>query len=682
MSMLGHAMAAMIVLPNKDPIIGECWLDNEESVTLTLDSALFSDCKKAADIPSRILRGFVDSEDEDAEYLIRDSDMMGTYAAFEKKAAKAAFTKIHSIVLMTCLEQEYAEHRYAYNWIQYDLKNGTIAQGTGNGDSSYDVEKFLKGLAEELCGNTSAKENIVPTKKDVPIVDRGMSLEAFGETFEYFIREDDEYFFETLFPRGITITKFKGAERTAIIPEVAGGWTIRHIASFGNNPWVESIVLPDGITVSDDAFIDCPGICRPDENGYVVAFGKLVKAEKITTKMTLPQGIVSICYNLFESNEEIEEVIIPEGVEEICFGAFSGCGSLKRVKFPESLRRIEGCAFDNCHSLAEVEFPENLSYIGEQAFMNCTSLSKVVISPSTECAARAFSGCSKALAREDGITCVGGVMYDLNIEKHLDFHGYSYRNNEWHFYIPEEVKKIAGFMIFNAFSRVVESFTITDNVNYIDPEGFLLSGIKLFRIVDHVTQETLFETGVFRKSRLSTSSKFETFCELVAQKDYDALRNQFGDTPNREKATPQKAIAKPTETVMNIPANPNSNEHGTSCDKALEYELFNTSVDEMKKQWLSNYGGYLQESPIITFSGKTFVLSGMDMLGDEHEISIEEEIVSRGGVVRKDVSGKTDYLIVDPAWSGESKVKKAIEQQKKGKPVKIILGTKLIEAIR
>ena len=682
MSMLGHSMAAMIVLQNGDEIIGECWLDNEESVVLSDDISLFHGCKKSAEIPQRILKGFLDSDGMNAEDLIRDSDVMGTYAAFEKKASKVAFSKIHSIFLMNCLEQEYKDHRYAYNWIQYDLKNGTIAQGTGNGDSSYDAEKFLKKLAEEVCGNTSSKEDTVSPKKEVPIVGHGMSLEAFGETFEYFIREDDEYFFETLFPRGITIMKYKGTEKVVTVPEVAGGLIIRHIASFGNNPWVENLILPEGVTVSDDAFIDCPRICRPDENGYVVAFGKLIKAEIILPKMVLPQGIVSICYNLFESNDEIEEGIIPEGVEEIGFGAFSSCRSLKRVTFPKTLKRISDCAFMYSTALTEVVFPETLSYIGEQAFLGCKSLNKVVISPKTECAARAFSGCGKALAREDGITCINGMMYDLIIEKHLEFHGYSYRNSEWYFTVPGDITKIVGSTIFNASSRVAESFTITDNVEYIDPEGFLLSGIKLFRIIDHVTQEILFETDAFRKSRLSDSSKFETFCELVAQKDYDTLRKQFGGSQNCKKAAPKNVIAKSMEAVTDIPSAKKLNENGLSCGDVLEYEAFNSSMGEMRKQWLSDYGAYLEKSPLIVFSGKSFVLSGMDMLGDEHGISIEEEIASRGGVVRKDVSGKTDYLVVDPEWAGESKIKKAIEQQKKGKPVKIILGTDLIAEIQ
>lgn len=684
MSMLGHSMAAMIVLQNGDTIIGECWLDNEETVALADDTLLFHGCKKSTEIPQRILKGFLDSNGVNAEQLIRDSDMMGTYAAFEKKASKVAFSKIHSIFLMSCLEQEFKDHRYTYRWIQYDLKNDAISEGTGNGDSSYDVEKTLKKLAEEICGNTSSKENAVSTKKDVPIIGHGMSLETFGETFEYSIREDDEYFFETLFPRGITIMKYKGTEKTVNVPDVAGGLIIRHIASFGNNPWVENLILPDGVTVSDDAFIDCSGICRPDENGYVVAFGKLIKAEKISPKMILPQGIVSICDNLFEFNDEIEEVIIPEGVEEICFGAFSGCRSLKRVTFPESLKRIGDCAFMDCNALLEAIFPENLAYIGEQAFLDCKSLSKVVISPNTMCNARAFSRCNKSLADEDGIICIGGVMYDLIIEKHLEFHGYSYRNHEWYFSIPEEVRKIAGSTIFNAAGHVAESFTITDNVEYIDPEGFLLSGIRLFRIVDHVTKAVLFETDIFGKSRqlLSNSSKFETLCELIEQKDYDELRKQFGITKSNKKTTSKKVTAKEAATATDTPPAKKHNESIWAHGDTLVQEALNHSIEEMGKQWLSDYGEHLEKEPIIMFSGKSFVLSGMDVLGDEHEISVEEEIVSRGGVVRKDVSGKTDYLVVDPAWAGESKVKKAIEQKKKGKPVKIILGTDLIAEIQ
>lgn len=106
------------------------------------------------------------------------------------------------------------------------------------------------------------------------------------------------------------------------------------------------------------------------------------------------------------------------------------------------------------------------------------------------------------------------------------------------------------------------------------------------------------------------------------------------------------------------------------------------NVQKLEEDWIRAYGSVIVENPRIIFEGKSFVLSGMSALSGEYQISIEEEIVSRGGVVRKSVSGKTDYLVVDPRLAGESKVKNAIEQQNKGKPVKVILGTDLIAAIQ
>ena len=111
-------------------------------------------------------------------------------------------------------------------------------------------------------------------------------------------------------------------------------------------------------------------------------------------------------------------------------------------------------------------------------------------------------------------------------------------------------------------------------------------------------------------------------------------------------------------------------------------EAFFRKMQGIGEEWIRKHGSCIEQEPQITFSGKTFVLSGMEALGDEYEISVEEEITTRGGVVRKSVSGKTDYLVVDPRWAGESKVKNAREQQEKGKPVKIILGTDFIAAIQ
>lgn len=114
---------------------------------------------------------------------------------------------------------------------------------------------------------------------------------------------------------------------------------------------------------------------------------------------------------------------------------------------------------------------------------------------------------------------------------------------------------------------------------------------------------------------------------------------------------------------------------------SFDSNAFLKEIQENEEQWMRAYGHAVEKHPTISFCGKAFVLSGMEALGDEYEIDIANAIAGKGGVVRKSVSGKTDYLIVDPRWAGESKVKEAIEQQKKGSSVKIILGTDFMAVI-
>lgn len=91
------------------------------------------------------------------------------------------------------------------------------------------------------------------------------------------------------------------------------------------------------------------------------------------------------------------------------------------------------------------------------------------------------------------------------------------------------------------------------------------------------------------------------------------------------------------------------------------------NAERNKEEWLNNYGHAIEKNPDIQFDGKLFVFSGVD--SDE----VIDAVLKRGGQQRSKISGITNYLVVDPRYCGESKTYNAIEQQKKGKPVKIIL---------
>ncbi len=96
------------------------------------------------------------------------------------------------------------------------------------------------------------------------------------------------------------------------------------------------------------------------------------------------------------------------------------------------------------------------------------------------------------------------------------------------------------------------------------------------------------------------------------------------------------------------------------------------------EEWQQKYGQHAEQNPHIVINGSKFVFTGI--LVDNWE-AVLEKLTALGGVERGAVSGKTDYLVVDPRGFGESKVKAALEQRAKGKPVKIVLVEDFLKAL-
>lgn len=59
------------------------------------------------------------------------------------------------------------------------------------------------------------------------------------------------------------------------------------------------------------------------------------------------------------------------------------------------------------------------------------------------------------------------------------------------------------------------------------------------------------------------------------------------------------------------------------------------------------------------------MFTGLVSHSDDKDHPIIEKVLKKGGQYRSKVSGITDYLIVNPSEAGESKIKAAIEQQKR-----------------
>lgn len=74
-------------------------------------------------------------------------------------------------------------------------------------------------------------------------------------------------------------------------------------------------------------------------------------------------------------------------------------------------------------------------------------------------------------------------------------------------------------------------------------------------------------------------------------------------------------------------------------------------------------------SYIPSIKGKTFVATGLE---SDDEARVKSLIEAEGGFLRQSISGKTDYLIVEPAGMGERKFSDVLAQADKGHTVNVI----------
>ncbi len=114
--------------------------------------------------------------------------------------------------------------------------------------------------------------------------------------------------------------------------------------------------------------------------------------------------------------------------------------------------------------------------------------------------------------------------------------------------------------------------------------------------------------------------------------------------------------------------------------KVEEEQAYFIRQSEQATKWLGDYESYLDDVKVINFKNKTFVFTGLKLSINVEEMyhSVVSRIVEMGGFCRKNVSGKTDYLIVYPGGAGDTKINDALEQRKNGGVVKIVLWDNLV----
>ena len=149
-------------------------------------------------------------------------------------------------------------------------------------------------------------------------------------------------------------------------------------------PWSEykeqiyKITIKEGVTsICDGAFWDCnkvvtttipTGVTRLGRDIFYGCTGELYLN-------SLPNDVMM--YELFYGCR-ITRIVVGEGISVIGHYTFYDAINLKEIILPESLTTIEDRAFAYCQSLTTITIPANVTSIGTYAFDGCTSLTSVI----------------------------------------------------------------------------------------------------------------------------------------------------------------------------------------------------------------------------------------------------------------------------------------------------------------
>ena len=443
----------------------------------------------------------------DGDVILNYKDLKTKWNDYWNSVSDRDYSDLNSVILMTLDD---LNHRINYTIIHIKSSFKVITgeekqkfQAFRTGTGFVKVEQYLLENGKCVSGfiGPTLPHYLSYLLDNMPYADNN---------FQYIFRKKD-------YPR-YEITSYIGTSSSVDVPETIGGIKVEKF-SLGERRDITKISIPNSVEFDNRQMLECEGLY--DDLGNLIVGGRLVRIKKITPTIRIPDGVQTIAETVLywdendkmhshQNDDVIEELYLPEGLKRIESYAFKECRSLRTIHFPKSLEEIGRWAFEHCKSLTEIVLPESTKKIGRAAFESCRSL-RVIKVPSTcqidECA---FERCSNS---EIGSAIVNGIFFDA----------YSYDDVV---IMPPEVWSISANS-FDMPGAILDEVTITDNIKYISEDAFGVTGIRRFRVVDHLTGKPLFETKKFKSSyssgiTLDCSPEFKKVCDLICAGKFSA----------------------------------------------------------------------------------------------------------------------------------------------------------------
>ena len=206
-------------------------------------------------------------------------------------------------------------------------------------------------------------------------------------------------------------------------------------------------IKPGTLTIADDAFEQCFGLCN----------------------FAIPDSVTSIGNGAFGLCLNLNSITIPDSVTSIGAYAFSGCSNLTSITLPDSVTSIGGRAFSGCSGLTSITIPDSVTSIGVCAFSGCSGLTSIQVDKDNkvyhsnrncliETATKTLMACCKnsVIPPDGSVTRIDGA-----------FSGYSDLTS---ITIPDNVTIIGDWAFYGCSS--LTSITIPDSVTSIGESAF------------------------------------------------------------------------------------------------------------------------------------------------------------------------------------------------------------------